>query len=574
MNVRSIYMHSIHFNLIMKHVLFLILTFLVSSQILSSQNLLPLEWSLKFDSTPTVTHPINLLLSWERQGVYARDGKGCLSCNFDLNKALQKKPLLLKVGLQCRVEKIFVNNTLIGENIPEHFYSNRNLQKTYLLPEGCLTDNGKNQIRIYLSSLSYTGGISHNSCTLSPVDSSKSIQSVAIQMDPSDHLFTSKSPAITLHYKVHTKTTLRLIVNNDFHRHIAERTFTVSPSDSILSVNLSKEITQPGFYECIALLKGQDNLGDVEWLAYRPEEIRCKDTQPSDFRSFWQETLAELKKVDPRFAMHKVDSLSRGKRDGYVIEMQSLGGLTIRGYYFVPRKEGRFPAILHVPYYGQGFQNVDQFINGADNVIELALCARGHGLSADKFNPGFGIPGIWGYKLYSKQENAYRGIYMDCVRAVDFLFSRPETDTLRVGVRGGSQGGGLTLVTAGLCGKRIAACAYFDPFPCDIHDFINIRTICQKELKEFLDYCHNPCSFEEALKVQDLINTKNFASWITCPVFFTTALFDDDCPPHVGFGAYNTITSPKEFKIYPRDCHVDDRPYDALSEWLKKKFGL
>jgi cephalosporin-C deacetylase-like acetyl esterase len=72
-----------------------------------------------------------------------------------------------------------------------------------------------------------------------------------------------------------------------------------------------------------------------------------------------------------------------------------------------------------------------------------------------------------------------------------------------------------------------------------------------------------------------LINTKNFASWITCPVFFTTALFDDDCPPHVGFAAYNTITSPKEFKIYPHDSHLGETgPYTALSEWLKKKFGL
>ena len=559
---------------IMKHALILTLVFLLSSQMVSSQNLLPLEWSLKFDSAPTETHPINLLLSWERQGVFSGDGRGCLSCSFDVNKESQKKSLELKVGLQCHVEKIVVNNTLVGGDIPEHFYSNRNQQTSFILPEGCLNADGKNRIRIYLSSLSYTGGISHNSCTLSPVNSTKPIQRVAIQMEPSDHLFAHQSPAITLHYKVNNKTTLRLIVNSDFHRRITERTFTVSPSDSVLSVNLGREITQPGFYECVALLEGQDNSGRVEWLAYRPEEIGCKDAQPSDFRSFWQETLAELKKIDPQFAMHKVDSLSRGKRDGYVIEMKSLGGLTIRGYYFVPRKEGRFPAILHVPYYGQGFQNVDQFINSTDDVIELALCARGHGLSADTFNPGFGVPGIWGYKLYSKQENAYRGIYMDCVRAVDVLFSRPETDTLRVGVRGGSQGGGLTIATAGLCGKRIAACAYFDPFPCDIRDFINIRTICQKELKRFLDYYHNPCSFEEALKVQELISTKNFASWITCPVFFTTALFDDDCPPHVGFAAYNAISSPKEFKIYPHDCHLDNRPYDALSEWLKKKFGL
>src|ERR1041385_7277586 len=65
------------------------------------------------------------------------------------------------------------------------------------------------------------------------------------------------------------------------------------------------------------------------------------------------------------------------------------------------------------------------------------------------------IPGIWGYKLCSEKENAYRAIYMDCVRAVEFLLSRPEVDANKICVMGGSQGGGLTLATAGLCGDKI-----------------------------------------------------------------------------------------------------------------------
>jgi cephalosporin-C deacetylase-like acetyl esterase len=235
----------------------------------------------------------------------------------------------------------------------------------------------------------------------------------------------------------------------------------------------------------------------------------------------------------------------------------------------VPRSGGKHAAILHVPGYGYGFDDGKPFINSNDDVIELAICVRGHGISADVFNPGFDVPGIWGYKLCSEKENAYRSIYMDCVRAVEFLVSRAEVDPNKIYVMGGSQGGGLTLATAGLCHGKIKACAYFDPFMTDTRDQLKIRTLCNSEIKSYLNYYNNECSFEDALKVQDLIDAKGFADWITCPVFFTTALFDDDCPPHMGFAAYNRIKSPKKFKIYPDDSHLGESDnYTEMKKFL------
>ena len=48
------------------------------------------------------------------------------------------------------------------------------------------------------------------------------------------------------------------------------------------------------------------------------------------------------------------------------------------------------------------------------------------------------------------QEYYYRGAYVDCVRALDVLATRPEVDMSHVGVTGGSQGGGLTLAVSAL----------------------------------------------------------------------------------------------------------------------------
>ena len=152
-----------------------------------------------------------------------------------------------------------------------------------------------------------------------------------------------------------------------------------------------------------------------------------------------------------------------------------------------------------------------------------------------------------------------------------FLDSRPEIDAARIGVKGGSQGGGLALATAALCADRISACAYFDPFPCDIRHQIRIRTTCETELKNDLSYYGNPCSFIDVMNIQDLIDTRSFALKIKCPVLYTAALFDDDCPVHGGFTVYNLLTTSKQYKVFPYDGHIEGFSHDAyIMKWLDK----
>ncbi len=427
-----------------------------------------------------------------------------------------------------------------------------------------------NLITLFASNLSYTGGKSHNICSLSPLKGNN-YSDLKISIPAKEHLFSvdDKNASINLEYKACQKGSIELAIVSDFHDTLVHKTFVVEQGAGVISFNFTREINRPGFYECTAVMNDIGFTGAVRWFTISPEKIACSQQPVPGFKKYWEEALDELKAVAPEFKIKKDETLSAGNRDGYIAEMKSIGGLTIRGYYFVPRTGGKHAAILHVPGYGYGFDGGKPFLNSSDDVIELALCVRGHGISADVFNPGFGVPGIWGYKLCSLKDNAYRSIYMDCVRAVDFLLSRAEVDTSKIYVMGGSQGGGLTLATAGLCQNKIKACAYFDPFMTDTRDQLKIRTMCTQEIKSYLDYYHNECSFEDALKVQDLIDTKGFADWITCPVFFTTALFDDDCPPHMGFAAYNRIKSPKRFKIYPDDSHLGESDnYTEMKNFL------
>jgi cephalosporin-C deacetylase len=555
-----------------KTILNIIGIMLISTLTGYSQNLLSPVWKIN-STNPDNKSPenVNLLLSWERQGLSWMSGNFILSNEFNVLKIDGNYDLTL--ALQCDVGNIYINDTRIGGSIPNSFWSERGKKSTLKIPLSCLKIGAKNSIRIEVSNLSYTGGLGHNICQLSK-ENDNAPSSVEMSFPIADHQFTANAKSFELKMKISSaqKGIVDLLIRNDYSDTIVTESKPVNAGETQLIYDLKGYNLKPGFYECIATLNNGAYATNVEWFTLSPEKIACDNPAPSDFDSYWDKALADLKTVEPNFRMHKVDSLCSANRDGFVAEMQSVGGITIRGYYFIPKGPGKFPAILHVPGYSYGFTDHEGFKNRKENVAELALCVRGHGISVDKFNPWNEMT-LWAYKACDKEDNVYRSVFLDCVRAVEFLLSRPEIDTERIGVTGGSQGGGLTLATAALCNDRIRACAFFDPFPCDTRHQLLIRKMVKDELTSYTKF-YNGCTLDKILEVQDYVDTKNFAGRIKCPTYFATSLFDDDCPPHMGFAAYNRIKSEKQFKIYPNDSHLaESDQYNQLYLFLLKQFG-
>jgi cephalosporin-C deacetylase-like acetyl esterase len=548
-----------------------------------AQNLISPLWKISFTDTSgpirnqtTIADwkDVNLLLSWERQGYFWNDGTGCIVKDFTIPEGLADSQLVLSVSLQCDVKRIYINDTFIGGNLPNQFWTHRGATAEFPIASNCLHRGKQNRISIVLSNLSYTGGRSYNRCSLAPAGA-KSHSEVLIDIPAKDHLYSVEDPnSFSIKYTAIHRGTIELTVVNDFHDPFVQKEYEVEEGTGVIRFDCAGFVTQSGFYECYVVMNDGGYSSDVRWFALSPERIDCTNNTTPRFKEYWGDALAELGKVNPECNVTRVESLCTAGRDGYIAEMKSFGGLTIRGYYFVPKSPRRHAAVLHVPGYGYGWQHLGVFLESREDVVELALCVRGHGISADVFNPGFGVPGVWGYRLCREIENAYRAIYLDCVRAVEFLAARPEVDASRIGVMGGSQGGGLALATAGLCNDKIKACSYFDPFPCDTRDHLKIRTMCNTEIRNYLKFYDNECSFEDALHVQDLIDTKGFAGWIRCPVFFLTSLFDDDSPPHLGFSAYSKISAPKRFKIFPEDSHLNEKVFGEQMQFLKSELGF
>ncbi|MTI29587.1 acetylxylan esterase [Xanthovirga aplysinae] len=565
--------------------IFLFLTLLLLSSSIKCQELISPLWKISFTDTLTSQQEnwnlekwqnVNLLWSWERQNFSALNGNCTIASDFEVPEELKNSPLELTIGLQANVKAIYINGQFMGGKIPNYFWSNRGKTTVFSIPKGLLKVGKANRIALSLSELSYTGGISHNFLQIHPTDN-RHTSTVDITFVSKNHLFNKKDQKIAFKIKTEAqrKGNLSLLIRNDFADTLVCQTYEVQGGENTHTIDLRKYKFSPGFYEVTSILNDGSYSGDVEWFTVSPEEITCFHETVQGFSDFWENTLAELKEIKPEFSLQKVDSLCSESKDGYILEMKSLNNMVIRGYYFVPKKPGSYPALLNLPGYGYGFEHHDSFLGNKDDVIQLALCVRGHGISKDTFVPYSDNPGIFGYNICEKEQTAYRGIYMDCVRAVDFLLSRPEVDKTKIGVLGGSQGGGLALATAALCAENISACAYFDPFPVDMRDHVKIRKIINREIKDFLAFYGNKCSFEQAQTTLDFLDNKGFAPQIRCPVFYGTALFDDDCPPHLGFAAYNTISSSKQYKIYAEDSHLGESNYNQdFMNFFKKQFNF
>jgi cephalosporin-C deacetylase len=292
-------------------------------------------------------------------------------------------------------------------------------------------------------------------------------------------------------------------------------------------------------------------------------------TCPDDFDEFWAGVLAELAN-EPLEATVSHDPLrSNEEVNVYHATYRSLGGVQIFGWYSLPAVGGGpFPAVLVLPGYKS--EPAVRRDWGRKGVATLAVAVRGKLPSSAEFNPGY--PGLLTYGIEDRETYSYRGLISDCSRGVDFLLSRPEIDPERIFACGISQGGGLTLATAGLRPEIKAGVSGYPFLCCYPESRQMLRSYPYDELSCYLRaHPDREATMLETLRYFDGVN---FASRIKCPMVVGIALEDEVCPPETSYAAYDRLGGERELWLFPDSGHGNAHDYPGQeAAWLEQRIA-
>lgn len=347
-------------------------------------------------------------------------------------------------------------------------------------------------------------------------------------------------------------------------------TVTLKNGRAVISMGT---MNQPGFLDCrlSATVNGKKYKHHVK-IGFSPEKLQPYTKQPADFNAFWEKNLAEAAKCPMKYTIEPAPEYSSEKSDCYLIKLQCFRpGSYIYGYLTRPKAAGNYPVVLCPP--GAGVKTIKdpkRHIYYADEGcirLEMEIHGLNPTMSAEEFKEISSAFGNYLVNGIDNRDNYYmKKVYLACVRAVDYLTSLPDWDGKNVIVQGGSQGGALALVTAGL-DKRVTACVANHPALSDMAGYKAGRAGGYPHLFKNYQGMDTP----EKINTLAYYDVVNFAKQIKVPVYMTWGYNDNTCPPTTSYIVYNVLDCPKEALITPINEHwtSEATEYGHL-KWIQK----
>ncbi|QMU29640.1 acetylxylan esterase [Adhaeribacter radiodurans] len=307
-------------------------------------------------------------------------------------------------------------------------------------------------------------------------------------------------------------------------------------------------LNKPGFLRCIAtaMVDGKEYVG-LATAGIEPLKIDPTTNVPADFQAFWDKAKAEAAKIPLDARMTLLPERCTETVNVYHVNLQnSTENTRLYGILCVPKKEGKYPAILKVPgagarpYYGdvegaeKGFITFEIGIHGVPVTMDVSVY---NNLMAGA------LRGYWTNGLDDKDKYYYKRVYLGCVRANDFIFSLPQFDGQNLGVTGGSQGGALSIITAAL-DNRVKFLAAFYPALSDLTGYLHDRAGGWPHLFNKDNYAFN--AKKDKIETSKYYDVVNFARLLKIPGYYSWGFNDETCPPTSMYAAYNVIKAPKE----------------------------
>ena len=329
---------------------------------------------------------------------------------------------------------------------------------------------------------------------------------------------------------------------------------------------------QTGFYKINFMINVSD-YDDTTRRAFgiRPKEIQSAYSRPADFDEFWQKTKDELAKVKPEFKLTPMPKMNTENRDVYEFQMRSLDNYLIKGYLTVPKtknKNRKFSVLLGLP----GYQvDLDPMVGTDPDMAIITLNTRGQGTSRGEIDTR--RDEFLTYRIENREKYVMRGVIMDCVRCVDFIYSQPNLRHDNILATGGSMGGYLAIALAGV-DSRINLASAQNPILCDIRGLVGEV---DWPITSFKKYAATQpgLTLEKVLSTLDYYDGRNFAANVKCPFLMGIGLLDAFAPPNNEFATYNLIPARKRIMVFKDLSHEISSKYkDLEGRWMRDAFAL
>jgi len=330
-------------------------------------------------------------------------------------------------------------------------------------------------------------------------------------------------------------------------------------------------LKQSGFLRCVVTTSVNDiSYRGLATVGYDAESIEPYAKTPVDFLEFWESGKKELAKIPLDAKMTLLPERCTEATNVYHVNLRGYGKASrLYGILCVPKKEGRYPALLRVP--GAGVRAYGGEIGLAEKgVITFEIGIHGVPVNLDaQVYTALAEGALSGYQNFNMDDRDrfyYKRVYLNCIRANDFLTSLPQYDGSNLGVIGGSQGGALAIVTATL-DKRVKYLSAMYPALSDLTATLNGRTGGWPNYfdKGGMAYNNKP----EKIATLGYYDVVNFAKGVKVPGIYSWGYNDEVCPPSSTYASYNVITAPKTLLIYPETGHWGfSEQNEKMGSWI------
>ena len=312
-------------------------------------------------------------------------------------------------------------------------------------------------------------------------------------------------------------------------------------------------MNKPGFLRCCVYWKnnGHDYKG-IGTVGFSPEKLQPVTQQPADFHEFWEKNITAARKWDLTPTMQLMPEKCTPNVNVYHVSWANNDwGSRMYGTLSMPKAPGKYPAILKLPgagvraYHGETSRAEKGFI-----ILEVGIHGIPVNMPADVYHNLYqgALKGYHSFNIDDRDRFYYKRVITGCVRAIDFIETLPEYNG-NLAAFGGSQGGGLSIIMAGI-DPRVKGLVSYYPAMSDMAGYTAKRAGGWPHTMKNEKF-HTP----EIIKTLSYFDAASFARDIKVPGHYIFGYNDMVCPPTPTYSVYNVIDAPKELDIAETSEH-------------------